>query len=82
MNAIKVLPVTIGDMNLAEKIFGPDIGALNGKTTRFKPTSFASDYIEIPMVIMDNHHDVTLCMDTIKINGVYFLTTISLNIFL
>jgi hypothetical protein len=32
------------------------------------------------MEIVDNHHDVKLCMDTIKINGVYFLTTISRHI--
>jgi hypothetical protein len=37
MNAIKNLPVTINDINLAEKIFGPDIGALKGKTTLTRP---------------------------------------------
>jgi hypothetical protein len=80
MNAIKNLPVTIDDVNLAEKIFGPDIGALKGKTTQTKPAPVVSDYIEIPTEIVDNHHNVTLCMDTIKINGVYFLTTISRSI--
>jgi hypothetical protein len=79
MNAIKNLPVTIEYINLAEKIFGPDIGCLKGKTTRVKPASVVSDYIEVPTEIFDNHHDVTLCMDTIKINGAYFLTTISRN---
>jgi hypothetical protein len=37
-NSIKNLPVTLDDVKLAEKFFGPDIGALKGKTTRQKPT--------------------------------------------
>jgi hypothetical protein len=77
MNAIKNLLVTIEDINLAEKIFGSDIGCLKGKTTRVKPAPVVSDYFEVPTEIFDNRHDLTLCMDRIKINGVYFLTTIS-----
>ena len=35
-NIIKNCPVTIEDVNIAEKIYGPDIGMLKGKTTRQK----------------------------------------------
>jgi hypothetical protein len=80
MNAIKNLPVTIEDINLAEKIFGPDIGALKGKTTRQKPTPVINDYIEIPEELINNHQKVTLCMDGMKINGIPFLTTVSRHI--
>jgi hypothetical protein len=36
-NTIKNIPITVDDINIAEKVFGPDIGALKGKTTRQKP---------------------------------------------
>jgi len=32
MNAIKDCPVTVYDIILAEKIFGPDVASLKGKT--------------------------------------------------
>ena len=38
MNLIKNSKVTTGDVNLAEKAFGPDVGSTKGKTTRTKPT--------------------------------------------
>ena len=34
MNAIRNCPVTVEDVNLAEQIYGPDISALKGKSTR------------------------------------------------
>jgi hypothetical protein len=37
MNVIKNCPVTVEDINIAEKIFGPDVSSLKGKFTRRKP---------------------------------------------
>lgn len=80
MNVIKNLPITLEDVNIAEQIFGTDIGALKGKTTRQKPAPVVSDYIAIPPEILDTHQDIVLCMDGMKVNGIPFLTTISKNI--
>ena len=48
MNTIKNNPVTTEDLDIAKKIFGPDISSLKGKTTRRKPVPVIEDYIEIP----------------------------------
>jgi hypothetical protein len=79
-NQIRNLPITLDDINIAEKIFGPDVGALKGKTTRTKPAPVVPDFIEIPKELIINHENVILCIDAIKINGLTFLTTISRNI--
>jgi hypothetical protein len=59
-NAIKNLPITQEDIKTAEMIFGQDIGMLKGKTVRKKPLPVASDFIEVPRELIDNHHEVTL----------------------
>jgi hypothetical protein len=61
-------------------IFGSNIGRIKGKTTRSKPNPVISDYIEIPSELIDKRQNVTLCIDTMCVNGVAFFTTISRNI--
>ena len=39
--------MTVEDVNIAEKIFGPDMGTLKGKTTRRKPKPVTTDTVEI-----------------------------------
>ena len=80
MNSINNNPVTTDDIKIAEKIFGPDIGALKGKSTRRKPAPVVDDYIEIPKELFTAQREVTLCMDGMKVNGLSFLN-ISRNIY-
>ena len=80
MNAIQNCPVTVADVTLAEKIFGPSRSALQGKSTRRKPKPVLEDTIEIPSEILSKHASIELCMDTMFVNGVGFLTSIDRSI--
>ena len=46
-NLIKNCPITIDDINLAEKIFGKDIPAIKGKTTRHTLKAVVTNIIEV-----------------------------------
>jgi hypothetical protein len=79
MNSITNCPVTIDDVNSVEKILGKDIVslALKGKTTWQKPTPVVSDVVEIPPELMEAQWDVDFCFDTMFINKMPFLTSVS-----
>jgi len=77
MNTIANCPVTVEDITIAEKNFGPDISSLKGKSTRTRLKAVISDTVEIPVTeILENHHEVSLCIDTMFVNGITFLTSI------
>jgi hypothetical protein len=80
MNAIKNNPVTTEDVDIAEKIFGPDAATLKGKTTRRAPIPIIEDRIEIPRELITAQYSVTLCINGLKVNNISFLTTISKNL--
>jgi hypothetical protein len=81
MNMIRDNPVTTKDVDLAESIFGPDIGTVKGKMTRSRPTPVNDQHIEIPEEMISLHEDVTLAIDGITINSLKFLSTISRDIY-
>jgi hypothetical protein len=75
--SIKDSSITLKDIKSAETKFEQDIGMLKGKTVRMKQLPVASDHIEIPKEIINNHHEVKFSIGIMKINGLSFLTTIS-----
>ncbi len=62
-NLIKDCPVTVKDMGMGIKVWGPSIAMLKGKTVRMMPPVVRQDAIEIPKEIWELHKDVTLTID-------------------
>ena len=63
MNLIRNNEVATEDVNLAEKAFGPDVGAIKSKTSRRRPTQVFSNVIERPDELLQVQHKVPLSMD-------------------
>jgi hypothetical protein len=76
MNVIKNCPVTVEDINITEKLFGPDMSSLKGKSTRCKPKPVRKELIKIPEKLITKHHDIELCIDTMYVNEYSMLTAI------
>ena len=76
MNVIQNCPVTVEDINIAEKLFEPDMSSLKGKSTRRKPKPVRKNFIEIPKELVAEHHDIELCMNTMYVNECGMLTAI------
>jgi hypothetical protein len=80
MNSIEDCPVTEQDVDLAIQIYGPDMASLKGKTTRRKPSLDVEDVVSLPAELINAQRDVVLSIDTLFVNGMAFLTTISAHI--
>ena len=79
-NQIKNCPVTVEDVRIAQKIFGTDIYALKGKTTRRPQRALVNDYVEIPRELIEAQQGITLYVDVMWVDEVPFLTTLSKNL--
>ena len=75
-NLIKNCDVSIQEVEIAERIFGPDIAALKGKSVRRNPNQVLDDWIEIPEELREIYYDLVLCVDLMFVNGIPFLTAI------
>ncbi len=74
---VKECPVTAEDAKIAEKIWGPNIAALKGKTTRTKPEHVMTVIVEIPVEIRTLHRLVMMSIDVFFVNKIPFLITLS-----
>jgi hypothetical protein len=59
------------------KIYGPDVASLKGKTVGQSPAPIVSDVIEIPREPIASQYNVDRCIDTMFVNSLTFLTTVS-----
>ena len=76
-NLIKNCPVTVDDINTAERIFGPDLPTLKGKTVRQQSDAVVSDYVHVPPEIKQLNKRVTLGADVMFVDSVPFFITVS-----
>jgi hypothetical protein len=79
-NQIKNCPVTVQDIDVAQKIWGKNIAALKGKTTRRKSIPVARDYVKVPMELMKLHKEVFLTTYIFFVKNVPFFLTLSCKI--
>ena len=78
---IKNTSVTYDDAVRAEQIFGPDLGALKGKSVRTTPAPVVlPSVIPVPPALFSNHREVTLCGDIFYMDKAMFFLTTSRNI--
>jgi hypothetical protein len=76
-NQIKNCPVTVDDVDVATKIWGKNIAALKGKTTRSKTAPVARDHIKVPTELLKLHKDIFLTADIFFVNKIPFFLTLS-----
>jgi hypothetical protein len=76
MNAIRNCPMTMEDLNIAEKIFGADMSSLKGQLTCRKSTPVWEDTVEIPEELIASNREIELCIDILYVNECGFMTTI------
>ena len=71
-NLIKNLPINVVDIEQAEQIYGPDLYAIKGKTTRKSPKPVVNDQIVIPSELIAKNTKLDLCIDVIYVCGIPF----------
>lgn len=71
-------PITRQDTINSNAIFGRDLGAIKGKTTRCQFKGVLATVANIiPKTIMQQYRDITLCIDIMFVNCIPFFASIS-----
>ena len=73
-------PMMPRDILIANELFGPNVGALKGKTTRRAPPIVDSPISVDLTTILKHYGEITLCVDLMYVNKVPLLVTLSWNI--
>ena len=62
-NLLRNCPINRGDIRAAEDIFGPNLGALKGKTPARRSTVVSGGRDGVPPDILDRHRDLVVSID-------------------
>jgi hypothetical protein len=68
-NLLKDSPVIAQDVDVALKIWGPNVALLKGKTVCRKPSLVLEDIVEVPKELRQLHKMVTLTIDIFFVNS-------------
>jgi hypothetical protein len=80
LGKLKNVDFTIDDVKNAAKIYGPDLAAIKGRTTRKEGRGPINDYMEIPEEFIEAHKDIELTMDIVTVEGLKFFHSKDTNI--
>ena len=73
-------PVTRPSLVASNKIFGPDLNLIKGKTVLLKTLEVRITIANVPISIMSHHSNVTLAAYILYVKNITFLVSISVSI--
>ena len=76
-NTIVNFPVTPQDIKNADKIFGPDVPSMKGKSFRRIPEAVVSNYVKIPKEILSMDTGLEVSVNVMFISKLAFLVSVS-----
>ena len=72
-NLTKNCPITIEDINVAERIFRKDISSIKRKTTRCTPKPMVIDIIKVPKELIENNQEIVFALTFYMFRGYLFI---------
>ena len=80
MNLIRNFPVMTSDIEIAEDIWGKDVGALKGGKVCKIPTQAKMDFLKVPEWSLKSHNKVFVAFNVMFINRMPFMVSVLRNI--
>ncbi|KAL7503385.1 hypothetical protein ACHAXN_001183 [Cyclotella atomus] len=76
-NMIQNCPITVEAVDHSNKLFGPDLAGVRGRTVREKQAHVHVEYVQIPRSIMERFQHVAIAVDVMFVKGVPFLVSVA-----